>query len=381
MNKRIHIFKSGTFRSMEGHDLTFSDELLSQIAAIYNTDTFEAPTVIGHPKTDDPAFGWIKAVHFEDGGLYAEADQIDPAFAEMVHQGKFKKISPAFFTPTSPNNPTPGKWYLRHVGFLGAAAPAVKGLQPVHFSDADEGVITVEFAEISGWTIADIGRGLLSIKKFLLGKYDAAEVNDAIPDWTAEGLIEKGAFEAGKEAGEEEAEPSSNFSEPSNTDEDPMKTKAQTGTLSAEEIAARQQKLEADEAAFAERQMAADAKAFIAPLVTQGKILPAEENLLASFMASLSSEDIVSFADGDETKNKGQLEIFQNFLTGLPTRVNFSEETGGADTSSHTVSFAGPDGMQVNQDKLQLHAKAVALQQKTPGLAYLDAVTQVQTGA
>ena len=381
MTKRILIFKSGKHTPMQGGAIDFSDEIVSQIAANYSPAVFEAPAVIGHPKNDDPAFGWFKSVQFEDGNLYAEMDQIDPAFSEMVSQGKFKKVSASFFTPKSPNNPTPGAFYLRHVGFLGAAAPAVKGLQQVQFSDTDQDVVTVEFAEISGWTIADIGRGLLSIKKFLLGKYDAAEVNDAIPDWTAEGLIEKGAFEAGKEAGEEEAESSSNFSEPSNTDEDPMKTKAQTGTLSAEEIAARQKKLEADEAAFAEKQAAADAKAFITPLVAEGKVLPAEESVLASFMASLSSEDTVSFADGDETKNQGQLEIFQNFLTRLPSRVNFSEVTGGADISSHTVSFARPDGMQVNQDKLQIHAKAVALQQKTPGLAYLDAVAQVEAGA
>ena len=33
-----------------------------------------------------------------------------------------------------PNNPTPGRYYLKHVGFLGAIQPAVDGLRPVEFS-------------------------------------------------------------------------------------------------------------------------------------------------------------------------------------------------------------------------------------------------------
>jgi len=354
MTKRIHIFKSGKHTSMEGAAISFSDEIVSQVADNYDPQVSEAPLVIGHPKTEDEAYGWVKSVQFEDGGLFAEADQIDPAFSEMVTQGKFKKVSACFFAPKSPNNPTPGAFYLRHVGFLGAAVPAVKGLQQVQFSDAEEDVVTVEFADFSGWTIADIGRGLLSIKKFLLGKYDAEEVNDAIPDWTAEGLIEKGAYEAGKEAGEEATDTSSSFSEPSNDDEDPMTKNTQPGTLSAEEITARQKKLEADEAAFAEKQAAADAKAFITPLVNEGKVLPGEEDTLASFMASLSSDETVSFADGDETKEKGQLEIFQDFLSGLPCRVNFSEETGA---KGDQVDFNDPDQLSA---AVALHIKEQA---------------------
>ena len=55
----------------------------------------------------------------------------------------------------------PGKWYLRHVGFLGAAAPAVKGLKPVEFADDGGGVVfaDLEFAEgLSPWTLDGIGR-------------------------------------------------------------------------------------------------------------------------------------------------------------------------------------------------------------------------------
>ena len=101
--------------------------------------------VVGHPVTDGPAYGWVKALNFAAGGLEAEPDQVDPAFAEMVAAGRFKKISASFYPPESPKNPVPGVYYLRHVGFLGAQPPAVKGLRAPSFAEGDE-AITLEFS-------------------------------------------------------------------------------------------------------------------------------------------------------------------------------------------------------------------------------------------
>lgn len=125
--KAINIFKTGTHTSMGGAELNFSEADLQAVATSYDPKLHEAPIVVGHPKSDDPAFGWVKGVTFEDGNLYAEPHQVDEAFAEMVADGKFKKVSAAFYAPGSANNPTPGSYHLRHVGFLGAQPPAVKG--------------------------------------------------------------------------------------------------------------------------------------------------------------------------------------------------------------------------------------------------------------
>ena len=57
----------------------------------------------------------------------------------MVQAGRFKKRSASFYPPQAPNNPTPGKWYLRHVAFLGAQPPAVAGLKDIQFSEDDAG--------------------------------------------------------------------------------------------------------------------------------------------------------------------------------------------------------------------------------------------------
>ncbi|MGL9719744.1 hypothetical protein [Symbiopectobacterium sp.] len=105
----------------------------------------EAPIVTGHPTTDAPAYGWIKQLSAQGRDLLAEPQQVDPAFSELVTVGRYKKISASFYLPHAPNNPAPGALYLRHVGFLGAQPPAVKGLRAVSFADTEDGV--VEFTE------------------------------------------------------------------------------------------------------------------------------------------------------------------------------------------------------------------------------------------
>lgn len=76
--------------------------------------------MIGHPKTDDPAQGWVGSLSSTERGLFAAPRDVEAAFAEQVGQRRYGKISSKFYPPNSPSNPVPGVWYLRHVGFLGA---------------------------------------------------------------------------------------------------------------------------------------------------------------------------------------------------------------------------------------------------------------------
>lgn len=76
----------------------------------------------------------------------------------MVRAGRYKKLSASLYAPDSPANPSPGAWYLRHVGFLGAQPPAIKGLAPVNFAAGDEeGTVTVEFSEEMGFISRLVG--------------------------------------------------------------------------------------------------------------------------------------------------------------------------------------------------------------------------------
>jgi hypothetical protein len=143
----LHIFKPGTHTAQCGTTFKFTESDLAATVAAYNPTLHEAPLVIGHPQHDAPAAGWVKSLSATAQGLIAEPQQIDATFAEQIAKGSYKKISASFYHPTAPNNPVPGVYYLRHVGFLGAQPPAVKGLRPIELAEGEPGVI--QFSEAS----------------------------------------------------------------------------------------------------------------------------------------------------------------------------------------------------------------------------------------
>jgi hypothetical protein len=145
---RLHIFRIGDHASSDGLEWVFTAADLKATAEAYNPATSEAPLVVGHPTGNAPAYGWVTRLVAEGPDLYAEFDQVDQALRDMVRAGHYKKISASFYTPTGPRNPAPGVFYLRHVGFLGATPPAVKGLKsPVDafgFAEPKGSVVVVE---------------------------------------------------------------------------------------------------------------------------------------------------------------------------------------------------------------------------------------------
>ncbi|MFA5596870.1 MAG: hypothetical protein WDA26_04795 [Pusillimonas sp.] len=142
----IEIFRPGKFKAMNGKEIEFSSAMLQDIADIYNPSVSQAPLVIGHPKVEDPAYGWVKNLSFADGKLKAEPESVVEEFAGIVSAGLYKNVSASFFAPDHPANPAPGKYYLKHVGFLGATPPAVSGLKAVSFASGDEQEICFEFS-------------------------------------------------------------------------------------------------------------------------------------------------------------------------------------------------------------------------------------------
>jgi len=147
----LEIFKPGRHVTASGQEISFSEADVSATARAYNPELHVAPLVVGHPAMDDPAYGWTQSLAFADHRLTALPVNVDPAFAELVNARRFSNISAAFYPPNSPNNPVPGVYYLRHVGFLGAHPPAVKGLKTPSFASGDSmmDVIYFEFGEVS----------------------------------------------------------------------------------------------------------------------------------------------------------------------------------------------------------------------------------------
>lgn len=142
---RLHIFRAGLHTSGNGITRAYAPDELAACAAAYDPARFAAPLVIGHPQDNTPAYGWVARLVAEGDDLFAEVGAIDPLLADAIRVGMYKKISASLYLPESASNPVPGVLYLRHVGLLGGAAPAVKGLAPVTLAEGD-GV--AEFEEV-----------------------------------------------------------------------------------------------------------------------------------------------------------------------------------------------------------------------------------------
>ena len=101
---RIAIFKTGHHAATSGETLDATADYVRAIAAAYDPALHEAPIVIGHPKDNAPAFGWVRALTFDEGSgtLYADLAQVEPQFAALLAAGRFKKRSASIYDPGHP---------------------------------------------------------------------------------------------------------------------------------------------------------------------------------------------------------------------------------------------------------------------------------------
>lgn len=367
--KPIHIFSPGKHTDMNGRSLVFSEADLKASAAAYDTALHEAPIVVGHPQADAPAYGWVKSVAFAEGALTATPDQVDAAFAEMVDAGRFKKVSASFYTPDSEANPKPGVYYLRHVGFLGAQPPSVKGLKAVAFADAGAGVVTVEFAEIDGWAIA---RAFRSLRDFFIGEFGQDKADQALPSYVVDSMQEQAAKNDQSSAmafAERTTPPSKETIDMAEKDAAAIKAKEDA-------LAEEKKKLDKDRADFAEAKRRDQAAAAIDELVKTGKVLPAEKPGLVAFMTALDDKDTIQFGEGEAGK-KTPVAFMTDFLKALPARVDFKERSAETDQAAGTASFTAPAGFTADPAKVDIHNKALAYQEAHQGTDYITAVKAV----
>jgi hypothetical protein len=308
--------------------LTFTEVELAAAAKAYDPAKHEAPIVVGHPKDTAPAYGWIKSLSFAESQLRAEPHQVLEDFAELVKQGAFKKVSASFYTPEAKSNPVPGVYYLRHVGFLGAQPPALKGLSPISFNEAEEGV--VEFTDWHGMQIAGIFR---RIKNWIIDSAGQEKADTIMPEYELENLTVSAAKKDDVPA----------YAEPPQGD--PAMDAKQQQELAAREAAlkADKEKLERERAEFTEEQkrlageksaaarakLRREAGELVDGLVKEGKVLPAQRDGMVAFMASQSAEGAIEFGEGDKAVKKPAAEWLRDYLKAQPKVIDFAERGKG----------------------------------------------------
>jgi len=341
----IPIFRGGKQIDSAGHDHD-GDALIEKALAKFNTATHEPPACVGHPEDNKPAYGWVEGLKKGKDKLgtilLAKFKQVEPTFGQMVKEGRFKKRSSAFYPDGT----------LRHVAFLGAMPPAVKGLPDVAFAEGE--AASFEFSEEYALnSIADLFRNM---REWLIEKFGQDVANKIIPDWQIEGL---------RSAADDEADESQNTSSTaiySDKEDNPMTFKQKLeaffsellkkmpddGPGSTTTTTQGKQFSEADlervkrEAADAEREkvtaefnekakktredgLRGEISAFCDSLVAQGRILPATVKFgLPEILFALGQrEETIEFG---ETKEKATVyDRFKALLSAAKPLVAFSE--------------------------------------------------------
>ena len=377
----LQVFRAGRHMTMAGQSISFGEADLQATCRAYDPKLHEAPLVIGHPTHDGPAYGWVQSLAFSEGGIDATPDQVNTDFADMVAAGAFKKISASFYSPDSPQNPTPGVYYLRHVGFLGAQPPSVKGLRSPSFADGEAGV--VEFSE---WDDVDNASLWRRMREWLIGRFGQDEADKVVPGYTVQSLEQSAQDEVRQEAADtaDTAVATPAFAEPnSQLNKESIVTPAEKAALEAEnarlasELAASRARIAANEAAKAHN----DNLAFCEALITQGRMLPAWRDMAVATLDHFAAQPaVLEFGEGEA---KAPLaDAFKGMLTALPVQVEFGESatTGKAAGEAASVSFAAPQGFVVDPVGMAMHQRAKAYQAANK-VDYVAAVAAVQAQA
>ena len=353
LNDWIAIFQGGkqTDSSGKEHD---GDVLIDKALANFNASRHEPPIVIGHPEHDAPAWGWVEGLKKQGNTLYAKFKQVQPEFAQMVGKGLFKKRSAAFYPDGT----------LRHVGFLGAMPPAVKGLPDVAFAEGD--AASFEFNEdlrAAGIPTAEETLTTTSDKedkKMTFKEKVAAFFNELLAKMPDDGPAAQASSTAA-------ATVEGKFSEA-----DIEKAKQEAARLERDKVTA-----EFAEQARKNRREAlkSEISAFCEQLINQGKILPATVKFgLPEILFALSeSENQIEFG---ETKEKATAyDRMKALLENANPLVSFGEvatreKDAGVQTGQAGLKLAALVDAKMKSDKALTHSAAFAeAQRENPDLA------------
>lgn len=375
--KPFEIFKAGKQTASNGTTLSFSEDDLRAAVEAYNPALHEAPITVGHPADNLPAYGWIASLQYDDGRIVAAPDQVEHQFEEMVAAGRFKKRSASFYTPDSPSNPTPGSYYLRHVAFLGAQPPAVKGLKDVQFAADDEGAITIEFADAPAWPVARLFR---SLRDWLIGKEGIEEADKVVPEYLVEDLQRAHLTPATPDA-----VPAISY------EEDDMKlTPEQIAAMQAENetlkgrvtsLEGENNTLKTQAANFSEREKSltereaaaarATVEARVDALIKDGRVLPAKRKAVVDFAMGLADKEAVfDFGEGDKAEKVTQREAYLRDVAAGPKVVEY-QERGRAPEGTST----DPANAEAVAEKAR--DLVAAAEKSGKHLSYTEAVAQV----
>ena len=389
----FEVFRAGTQTDSQGRTKTFTEADLDSIVANHSGEQ-PAPLVVGHPKTNHPAYGWTAELKRDGDVLLAKAANVVPEFEQAVANKQYRHRSISIV-------PMNEGYQLRHIGFLGAVAPAVPGLKDIEFEMVPEGEV-FEFAvndavQQLGWRMSGLGRVLRGIKNWFIEQNGAEAADQLIPEYTLDDLNEThAALNAAM------AEPGllENFSHElkttfsnapddaahdTNREDDMSQEKTYTEAELQQAISAATQPLQtqldtlnkqAEQSAFNQR--VNDAENKVEAWVAEGKILPSQKAGLKEFLANLPQEEVViEFSLSEKESKQLSLHDYACHLIGsLNKQIDLDTTHVDADGDDTSHSYQAPSGMHVSEDRAELDKKAMAYSAEH-GVDYITALQKV----
>lgn len=284
----IEVFKTGEHKDSKGRVREYNTGDLDRIVDLYDPSNHEAPLVVGHPDQSAPAYGWVEDIKRQGEKLLAKCKQVMPAFEQAVKDGRFKKRSISVHP----------KFGLRHIGFLGSMAPAVKGLADIQFnSSKDDEAIVVELdiqqfsdeaKEVYSMTIEELKKQLAEKDKEIQSFSEQLQTKD-----TKIAELEQEL--------EKQSATSAQFSE------------QQTDILKAQQAEIDQLKAQA---------MQKECEDFCDGLIKSGKLAPANRQGTIELMMSMDDKQEHDYSEGG---SKTQLQRYKETLQAAPVVMSFSE--------------------------------------------------------
>jgi hypothetical protein len=309
----------GKATSSSGEEIDFTLADLNEIADSYDGVNNPAPIVIGHPKSNEPAMGWFESIKVVGNQLMGIPTKVNEAFKESVKRGEYLKVSPSIFKRDANANPTKGKLSLRHLGALGAGAPAMPNgvLNPDDFADTDESFcFDFSFEEVAKQKKLETKPK----RKKTVSKDKEKEAND--------------------------------FAE--------LQRRLDASELKNKELA----KTNSD---LIKNSIVKETDDFCAELVKAGNILPSHKDSVKAIFGSLDSLDSSDFSEGDNPR-----ELVKGFLKTI-NAFDFNEKSKDNDEPKPHSDFNAPTDAIVVKDDLVDLAEIEAFAKKE-GISLEDAM-------
>ncbi len=294
----IEVFRTGTHTDSAGGTREWTEADLDRMAGSYDPARHEAPVVVGHPAHDAPAYGWVRGLKRVGQLLLAKVGQMAPEFVEAVRAGQYKKRSIALYPDGT----------LRHLAFLGAQPPAVKGLKDVQFGAAAGQTLEL----VGAFADADLGLGLTVPQG---GRVESP----ADAGWATPARVPRGSGRQG--LGAAWGAPGTDYGL------GPQFGAGLPDKSGASEPVLRVQQLEQQVAAMQRERDQDRWRQFAEALVTQGRLLPCQMGPVLALMEPLAQvSGALRFSDGQGgQQSRPALTLFQEFLATLPPQVSYGE--------------------------------------------------------